>query len=53
MYGHGAGRGMGGVDTQDRRVREMAYGAHAAVVIADYDSAPERQYPVATWKKGA
>ena len=53
MYGHGAGRGMGGVDTQDRRVREMAYGAHAAVVVADYDSAPERQYPVATWEKGA
>jgi hypothetical protein len=48
-----AGRGIGGVDTHDRRVREMAYGAHAAVVVADYDSSPEHQYPVATWKKGA
>jgi len=50
MYGHGVGLGIGGVDTHDRRVREIVYGAHAVVVVADYDRSPERQSPVATWK---
>jgi hypothetical protein len=50
MYAHGVGQGIRGVDTHDRRVREIAYGAPAAVLVADYGSSPERHFPVATWK---
>ena len=47
MYFHGAGWVMGDSTTHDRLVRELAVGAHAAVVFVDYDRAPEHRYPVA------
>ncbi|WP_341704882.1 alpha/beta hydrolase [Ferrovibrio sp.] len=45
MYFHGGGWMLGGKDTHDRLVREIAVGAHAAVVFVDYRNAPESQYP--------
>jgi len=47
MYFHGGGWALGGTDTHDRLVREIAIGAGAAVVFVDYDRAPEAQYPIA------
>ncbi len=47
MYFHGAGWVLGGKDTHDRLVREIANGANAAVVFVDYARAPEAQYPTA------
>jgi acetyl esterase len=47
VYFHGAGWVMGGVDTHDRLVREIAHGAQVAVVFVDYDRAPESRYPIA------
>jgi acetyl esterase/lipase len=47
LYVHGAGWVFGGPDTHDRLVRELAVGAHAAVVFPDYDRSPEARYPVA------
>jgi acetyl esterase len=47
MYFHGGGWILGDVDTHDRLVREIADGAHAAVVFVGYDPAPESHYPVA------
>ncbi len=38
---------MGDTTTHDRLVRELAVGAHAAVVFVDYDRSPEARYPVA------
>ncbi len=46
IYLHGGGWVMGGVDTHDRLVREIAQGARAAVVFVDYGLSPESQYPV-------
>ena len=47
LYLHGGGWVLGGAATHDRLVRELAVGVHAAVVLVDYDRAPETRYPVA------
>jgi acetyl esterase len=47
VYFHGAGWVMGDTTTPDRLVRELAVGAHPAVVFVDYDRSPEARYPVA------
>nr|WP_241991715.1 alpha/beta hydrolase [Paraburkholderia sp. RAU2J] len=46
MYFHGGGWVLGDTNTHDRLIREIANGAHAAVVFVDYDRSPEAQYPV-------
>ena len=46
MYLHGGGWILGGFDTHERLVREIACGTRAAVVFVDYSPAPEHQYPV-------
>lgn len=46
MYFHGGGWMLGGKDTHDRLIREIAVGAHAAVVFVDYRRTPEVVYPV-------
>ncbi|MBK3562431.1 alpha/beta hydrolase [Streptomyces sp. MBT62] len=47
IYIHGAGWVFGNAHTHDRLVRELAVGAHAAVVFPEYDLSPEARYPVA------
>lgn len=47
VYFHGAGWVMGGTDTHDRLVRELAVGANAALVFVDYERSPEAKYPTA------
>jgi len=47
LYTHGAGWVFGGPLTHDRLVRELAYGANAAVVFPDYVRSPEAKYPQA------
>ncbi|MEV5572078.1 alpha/beta hydrolase [Spirillospora sp. NPDC052269] len=47
LYVHGGGWVLGGVQTHDRLVRELAVGAHAAVAFVDYTRSPEARYPVA------
>jgi acetyl esterase len=47
LYVHGAGWVFGGAHTHDRLVRDLAIGAHAAVVFPEYDRSPEARYPVA------
>ncbi|WP_299534245.1 alpha/beta hydrolase [uncultured Streptomyces sp.] len=47
FYIHGAGWVFGNAHTHDRLVRELAVGAHAAVVFPEYDLSPEARYPVA------
>jgi acetyl esterase len=47
LYFHGGGWILGGRDTHDRLVKEIAVGAKAAVVFVDYARAPEARYPVA------
>ncbi|MGW2679107.1 alpha/beta hydrolase [Streptomyces sp. NPDC001436] len=47
LYIHGAGWVFGDARTHDRLVRELAVGAHTAVVFPDYDRSPEARYPVA------
>jgi acetyl esterase len=47
VYLHGGGWVLGGIDTHDRLVREIANGAGAAVVFVDYTRAPEGRYPLA------
>lgn len=47
MYFHGGGWVLGGNATHERLVRELAEGAHAAVVLVDYDRSPEVKFPVA------
>ncbi len=45
LYVHGAGWVFGDAHTHDRLVRDLALGAHAAVVFPEYDRAPEHRYP--------
>lgn len=45
MFYHGAGWVFGDYQTHGRLVREIAVGAHAAVVFVNYTLAPEAQYP--------
>ena len=47
MYFHGGGWVLGDRDTHDRLIREIAVGAHAAVVFVDYTRSPEARYPAA------
>jgi len=47
LYFHGAGWVMGSASTHDRLVRELAVGAHAAVVFVNYSRSPEVRFPVA------
>ncbi|GAA2118120.1 alpha/beta hydrolase [Actinomadura napierensis] len=47
LYVHGGGWVLGNAGTHDRLVRELATGAHAAVVFVEYDRSPEARYPVA------
>lgn len=46
MYFHGGGWVLGGFDTHERLVRELANKANAALVFVNYTPAPEAQYPV-------
>ena len=46
MYFHGGGWVLGGFDTHDRLVRELANKANAAIVFVNYTPSPEAQYPV-------
>lgn len=45
MYFHGGGWVLGGKDTHDRLVREIANGASAAVVFVNFTPSPEAKYP--------
>jgi acetyl esterase len=47
MYFHGAGWMVGGFDTHERLLRELANGAHAAIVFVNYTRSPEAKYPSA------
>ncbi|HWM16026.1 MAG TPA: alpha/beta hydrolase [Microbacterium sp.] len=47
LYVHGGGWVLGNAGTHDRLVRELAVGAHAAIVFVEYDRSPEAQHPVA------
>jgi acetyl esterase len=47
MYFHGGGWVLGGFDTHDRLVRELANKANVAVVFVNYTPSPEAKYPVA------
>jgi acetyl esterase len=46
MYFHGGGWVLGGFDTHERLVRELANKAKVAVVFVDYTSSPQAKYPV-------
>jgi acetyl esterase len=46
MYFHGGGWVLGGFDTHERLVRELANKANVAVVLVDYTPSPEAKYPV-------
>ncbi len=46
LYIHGAGWVLGSENTHDRLVREIADGAHVAVVFVNYSLAPEAKFPV-------
>lgn len=45
MYFHGGGWVLGGKDTHDRLVREIACGANAAVVFVNFTPSPDAKYP--------
>ena len=47
VYFHGAGWVFGNAHTHDRLIRELAVGARAAVVFANYSRSPEARYPTA------
>jgi acetyl esterase len=46
LYLHGGGWMMGGKDTHDRLLRELATGAGATIIFVEYTLAPEARYPV-------
>jgi acetyl esterase len=46
LYFHGGGWVMGGKESHDRLVHELANGTQAAVIFVDYTLAPLAQYPV-------
>ena len=46
LYIHGAGWVLGSENTHDRLARQIAHGAHAAVVFVNYTLAPEAKFPV-------
>jgi acetyl esterase len=45
MYFHGVGWIIGGFDTHERLLRELANGAQAAIVFVNYIRSPESKYP--------
>jgi acetyl esterase len=45
VYLHGPGWVFGNHHTHDRRIRELAVGAQAAVVFPNYSRSPEAKYP--------
>ncbi len=47
IYMHGGGWILGNAATHDRLVRELAVGAHAALLFVEYPNSPEARYPVA------
>ena len=47
VYFHGGGWVLGNSFTHDRLIRELAVGAHIAVVFVNYTPAPEARYPQA------
>jgi acetyl esterase len=47
VFIHGGGWILGDKDTHDRLIRELANGAHAAVVFVNYTPSPEAHFPVA------
>lgn len=47
IYSHGGGWVFGDKEIYDRLLRDLAVGAHAAVVFVDFDRSPEARYPVA------
>lgn len=47
MFFHGGGWILGGFDTHDRLVRELANNATVAVVFVSYTPSPDAKYPVA------
>ena len=47
MYFHGGGWVLGGFDTHERLVRELANKANAVIVFVNYTPSPEAKYPVA------
>ena len=46
MFFHGGGWILGGFDTHERLVRELANNANAAIVFVNYTPSPEAKYPV-------
>jgi acetyl esterase len=46
LYLHGGCWVMGDADIYDRLIRELANGAHAAIVFVEYTLAPEARYPI-------
>ena len=46
MYYHGGGWVLGGFDTHERLVRELANKSSSAMVFVDYTPSPEAKYPV-------
>lgn len=47
VYLHGGGWVLGGFDTHERLVRELAHSAGVAVIFVDYTPSPEARFPVA------
>jgi acetyl esterase len=47
IYTHGGGWVLGGFDTHERLVRELANKANAAIAFVNYTRSPEAKYPVA------
>jgi acetyl esterase len=47
MYFHGGGWILGGFDTHERSVRELANKANVVIVFVNYTLSPEAKYPVA------
>jgi acetyl esterase len=46
IYTHGGGWVLGGFDTHERLVRELANKANVAVVFVNYTPSPDAQYPI-------
>jgi acetyl esterase len=47
MYFHGGGWVLGGFNTHERLVRELANKANVVIVFVNYTPSPEAKYPVA------
>ena len=45
IFTHGGGWVLGGFNTHDRLVREIANKAHVAIVFVNYTPSPEAKYP--------